>query len=169
MWDWTDGEKDNDLTKSYPFPVPRIRDLSSEFAMPSCVQDLDYIPSDEDSMAAPLMHNNTEVPMIREETVTSQEPMSDDRNTNDLQSSQVAHKPKKQYITYNPKHMTNDERIEISSRSLPRYRYTGPHLRSRRFTDVKSIVAEPPDANQDDVYKARFKLQSRHQSQALQA
>ena len=167
MWDWADGEKDNDLTKSYPFPVPRIRDLSSEFAMPSCVTDLNYPSPDEVSIAAPLMDNDTEVPIMREEVVTSQEPISEDRNANDSELSQVIRKPKKQNITYQPKHMTNNERAKIDSNSLPKH--TAPRVRrSRRFTDVKSIVAEPPDANQNDVYKARFKLQSKDQSQALQ-
>ena len=161
MWDWAYGEKDNDLTKSYPFPVPRIRKLSNKFTMPSSVNYLSV--EDEDFMAASLMHNNTEVPLIHHQSVTSQEPMSDDGNTNDLESS---HQPKKQNGTYYPNHLKNDERV--NSKTLPAYTSLRPHLRFRCFTDVKSIVAEPPDANQDDVYKARIKIQSRDQLQALQ-
>ena len=171
MWDWADGEKDDDLTKSYPFPVPRIRELSSEFAMPSCPHTNSASESnveDEDSTTAPLMHNGSDIPLIRQESVTSQEPMrsnSINHLSSDLESFQVAHKPKKRYTTYHPTNSTSNDK----SNTINVTRHSGAYLRSsRRFTFVKSIVVEPPDANQDDVYKARFKLQSKDQLQALQ-
>ena len=36
LWDWAEGEPDDELTKNYPFPVPRIRDLSSELRTECC-------------------------------------------------------------------------------------------------------------------------------------
>ena len=35
MWDWADGEPD-DLTKNYPFPVPRVRDIPSKLRTECC-------------------------------------------------------------------------------------------------------------------------------------
>ena len=173
MWDWADGEKDDDPTKSYPFPVPRIRDLSSEFAMPSCNPDVNSSPElgvedEEDSNAVPV-HNNSEVPLMDEESMASQKPTrNDDKSENHLfshsDSFQVVHmhKPKKRHTTY---HLTNNDK----NNTLNVPRRSAAYRRSpRHFTYVKSIVADPPDATQDDVYKARFKLQSKDHIQALQ-
>ena len=125
---------------------------------------------DKDSTIAPLMNNESDVPLIHTESVASQEPMrSDDESTghlsSDLELFQVTHKPKKRYTTYHPNHLTSSDK----SNTINVPRRSGAYLRStRRLTFVKSIVAEPPDASQDDVYKARFKLQSKDHLQALQ-
>ena len=48
--------------------------------------------------------------------------------------------------------------------SLPRLTRGITYQRAaRRFTVIKTITAEPPDATQDDVSKARFKLQITNQ------
>lgn len=180
MWDWADGEKDDDLTKSYPFPVPRIRELSSEFAMPSCDSHLNASSAsnaeDEDSTTAPSTNKNSDIPLIHQESVISQEPTrSDDGGTNHLSSSlesfRVTHKPisKKRYTTYHPIANSSTSNDKTNTINVPRH--SGVHPRSfsnaRRVTFVKSIVAEPPDANQDDVYKARHKLQNKDHFQTL--
>ena len=36
LWDWADREQDDDPTKNYPFPVPRIRNISNKFRTPCC-------------------------------------------------------------------------------------------------------------------------------------
>lgn len=175
MWDWADGEPDDDLTKSYPFPVPRIRELSSEFAMPSCDPHMNASSmsseENEDSTTTPLMNNNSDVPLIHQESVISQEPVKDDDNGTDhlssLDSFQMARKPpKKRYTTYHPHNSTRNDKTN----TLNVLRHSEEHLglSRRRITFVKSIVAEPPDANQDDVYKARHKLQSKDYLQTLQ-
>ena len=125
---------------------------------------------DEDSTTAPVMNNKFDVPLIHQESVISQEPMrSDDNGTDhlssDLESFPVTHKPKMRYTTYHPHNSTSNDKTNTIN--VPRYSEGHLGLSRRRITFVKSIVAEPPDANQDDVYKARNKLQSKdyfHQS-----
>ena len=45
-----------------------------------------------------------------------------------------------------------------SHRDLLRRRHTSHVTSCRRYTYAKSIVAEPPSANKDEVAKARYKL-----------
>ena len=46
--DWAEGEPRNDLRKNYPFPVPRICDLPSEFRTECCNLHSHSVPSAEE-------------------------------------------------------------------------------------------------------------------------
>ena len=167
MWDWADGEPDMDLTKSYPFPVPRISNLSSEFAMPSCDSELKSSASkitSKDSSTAPVMDEKSQLPLIQTESSDNQKPVRNRAKTlshssSDSQLFQDVHKPK---ITSNP-HLPSGNN-NSNTLSLPRLTRGITYQRAaRRFTVIKTITAEPPDATQDDVSKARFKLQITNQ------
>ena len=167
MWDWADGEPDMDLTKSYPFPVPRISNLSSEFAMPSCDSGLKSSASKitgKDSSTAPVMDEKSQVPLIQTESSDSQKAVRNRAKTlshssSDSQLFQDVHEPK---ITSNP-HLPSGNN-NSNTLNLPRHtRGITYHRATRRFTVIKTITAEPPDATQDDVSKARFKLQITNQ------
>ena len=161
LWDWADGEPDLDLTKSYPFPVPRICNLSSEFAMPNCDLELKSSSSKtatKDSISACTMDDKVQHPLICTEFSDSQKPTRDrvlSHSSSDPQLFQDACKPK---ITSYP-HLPSG-----SSNTLSLPRHTCGITYRRCATVIKSIVAEPPDANQDDVSKARLKLQMTNQA-----
>ena len=169
MWDWADGEPDMDLTKSYPFPVPRISNLSSEFAMPSCDSELECISSKiamKDSSTAPTMDDISQVSLICTESSDSQKPAKNRAKTlshssSDSELFQDAHKAKVKHTSFHPHHSTE---YNTNAINLPRLtRGITYHRATRRVTVIKTITAEPPDATQDDVSKARFKLQITNQ------
>jgi len=163
LWDWAEGEPDNDLTKSYPFPVPRVRKISNEFTMATCVTDLDSSSSkssDEDTMVVPSIHYESELPLTHNESI---EPMkSTNRNLSHSSSDSdllVVPNPSRRHTTttYHNKSTTVTDKYH----SIPRRFKRRP---TRHFTFVKSIVVEPPNANQEDVSKARYKLQNKAQA-----
>ena len=169
MWDWADGERDMDLTKSYPFPVPRISNLSSEFAMPSCDSELKSSASkitSKDSSTAPVMDEKSQLPLIQTESSDNQKPVRNRAKTlshssSDSQLFQDVHKPR---ITSYP-YVLPSGNNNINTLNLPRLTTGLSYERAtRRFTVIKTITAEPPDATQDDVSKARFKLQNTNQA-----
>lgn len=160
MWDWAEGEPDNDLTKSYPFPVPRIRELSSEFAMATCVPDLDSSSSksaDEETMPVPSIQCESELPLTHNESI---EPMKNTKKglSHSSSDSELLVAPR-QYTTYHNHLTTNKNNNTVGVPRRARKRRSARH-----FTVVKSIVVEPPDANQEDVSKARYKLQNKAQT-----
>ena len=168
MWDWADDKPDVDLTKSYPFPVPRISQLSSEFAMPSCDSELNSSSSQiaiKDSSTAPIIDEKSQFPLIQTESSDSEKPVRSRAKTlshssSDLQLFQEVCKPK---ITSNPHFLSGNN--NSNTLSLPRHTRGITYRRAaRHFTVIKSIVAEPPDANQNDVSKARFKLRVTNQA-----
>ena len=172
MWDWAEQERDNDLTKNYPFPVPRIRGLSDEFTVASYhEQESNSLSSsgaadedtatvqDESITAAPSIHHESDPPNW---SVVSQKQIDNERTINHASSDpQLVHKPNNQQRTSFSHNKYN--RKYVHTVGVPRAaRRVKAHRRStRRFADVKSLVVEPPDANQDDVCKARFKLQNK--------
>ena len=160
MLDWAEGEPDNDLTKSYPFPVPRIRMLPREFVVASCGgPDLSSSSaSSADENTTTVQSHEPEIPVIitTDESVKSNT-ISMSHFSSDSQLFQFPTKPKRRYTTYSnrvvgnkPGHIT---RVPRPTRS-----------NQRHFTFVKSVTAQPPDATQDDVSKARIKLQNRSQT-----
>ena len=170
MWDWADGEPDIDLTKSYPFPVPRICNLSSEFAMPSCDSELECISSKvamKDSSTAPTIDDTSQVSLICSESSDSQKPTKNQAKTlshpsSDSQLFRDAHKTKVKHTTFHPHHSAE---YNTNTMNLPRHtRGITYHRATRRVTVIKTIAAEPPDATQDDVSKARLKLQISNQA-----
>ena len=167
MWDWADNEQDIDLTKSYPFPVPRIRNLSSEYAMLSCDPYIDSSSSsvtDEDSNTAPMIHKDSQMPLVHKRSLASQKSGRNDGNINhsssDSELLQGVPKSKKHHSSYHPGDSASNINDYSNSLSIPR-RSVGHRRSARRFTVIKCIAVEPPDANQDDVSKARSKLQSK--------
>lgn len=153
MWDWAEGDQDDDLTENYPFPVPHIRELSSEYTIPGCDSDLNSSSSsltDEDSAAVP--------------STKSQEPVisynkSLNRSLSDSNLFQVTHRSNEQHKSY----MTSG-----NSHTINVFSHGGAQQRStRRQTVAKCVVVEPSDASQGDVLKARFKLQSKKQALQL--
>ena len=164
MWDWADGEPDMDLTKSYPFPVPRICNLSSEFAMPSCDSEMMSSSSKiatKDSTTACMMDDKSQVPLICTESSDSQKPERNrvlSHSSSDPELFQDTSKPKITSYPHLPSGSSNTLNLPRHTRGITYRRGT------RHLTVVKTVVAEPPDATQDDVSKARFKLQITNQA-----
>ena len=158
LWDWADGEPDMDLTKSYPFPVPRICNLSSEFTMPSC--DSELTSSSSKITAKDMMDDKSQVPLILSESSDSQKPARNHVLSHSSSDSQLIQDDKPNITSY--PHLPSGNSNTLS---LPRHTRGITYRRgTRHFSVVKTIVAEPPDAKQDDVSKARFRLRITNQA-----
>lgn len=156
------------MTKNYPFPVPRIRELSSKFTVASCDEESTPSPTvlDENAVAASPDENKTSIPSIQIiESAANQEPVvnndeSLNHSSNDSELMVVVHNPSRQRTTFNVHSRNNDNKNYDHKIYVPRHDKT-----HRRFTEhyahVKSIVVKPPDATQEDVSKARFKLRGK--------
>ena len=129
--------------------------LPSEFEMASCDgPDLSFSTSnsaDEDATAVPStsVHHKPELP---ESVKNSKKSLH--HSSSDSQLFQFSNKPNRRYSTYSDRLMMSKKNGQIR---VPR-RSRNIH---RHFTDIKSIAVQPPDATQDDVSKARIKLQSK--------
>lgn len=154
------------MTKSYPFPVPRVRELSGELEIVGCVgPDLSSASSSsaEEDTTVPPVHNQPEIPLII--TSDHEESMKhNDKNMSDSPSSnsklfQFTNKPSRRYTTCSNRMVGNKHghAIRVTRRTRNNQRLT------RRFSMVKNIVVQPSDATQDDVSKARMKLQRKPQ------
>lgn len=170
MWDWAEGESDNDLTKNYPFPVPRIRDLPNEFRSNCCDLHSYSLPPDKErsqettvDTEGTLSNNLVPIPYCTctvigaddssytisdEDTEDEQKSLGDYPHDSNLQPLRHV-KPARHSNIHSIAHSYNPRR---SHRTL-RYR----SLRRHR-SYAKSIVEEPPDASQQDVAKARLKF-----------
>lgn len=166
LWDWADKESEDDLTKNYPFPIPRIRELSSELTAPCCSLHSNLVaPTKERSQSTsnnerPSSYDPTSLP-----TVTV---IADD--SNNISSDEDAEGQQKNLV-----HYFSDSQMQplgyVKSirrgnvqhgvrRSTTRRHHGTSRLRARRYltSSVKSIVAGPPDASQEDVAKAKRKF-----------
>jgi len=158
--DWTEGESDNDLTKNYPFPVPRIRD---EFRNLMCTCDShqttavsvpkkkDEVENYEDSRNTVISNNSvadhnsyTGDVLVRAYT-DSRVPSP----TNILPVPAIQRRVKSQR-DYN--HHNNPIKCAYCELNLSH---------TRRFTDTKSTAKEPRTASYKDVARARSKIQSK--------
>ena len=170
--DWAEKEPDNDLTKNYPFPVPRIRDLPSEFRTDCCNLHSHSVPSAEE-MSQYAAATNTEDAVSHDHDVVSLAVINTTDSSSHTSSDDEEAESKKRRLA----HFSSDSKLQTAhhtklthhgnvSQSLhipsPRkYRRTS---RSRRLGSiVKSIVQKPPDASEQEVARARaqFKLFSK--------
>ena len=159
LWDWAEREQDDDPTRNYPFPVPRIRDFSHEFRAPrykihSCsTQSTKKKKSRKGFAATSGMINNP--PLLPNFNSNDSDNTSSDENTG-------------------LRHYFSDSALKRQSGHMkqPRYRNTcyiirsqRRHYGSSRFRSLKSntsfaksVVEQPPDASQQEVAKAKLKL-----------
>ena len=166
--DWADKEPDNDLTKNYPFPVPRIRDLSSEFRTECCNLHSHSVPSAEE-MSQNAAAANTEdavlldaVPLQNFAEINATGSSSSHTSSNDEEA-----KSRRRRLS----HISSDSKLVTLRRTKPAHHkdfshslnipseyHCTSHSRFLYGSVVKSIVEEPPDASKEEVDKARQKF-----------
>ena len=166
LWDWAEEQEEDDLTKNYPFPVPRIRDLSGELRIECCKwhSHLASMPKNKSRKVTAVAN-----PAPLQSLTTASDDgdyTSSDENTRKEQKS-VAHYSSDSKLQP-PGHVQppRHEHIHYSVRNPRRYRGTTRFSSRRHRSFVKSIVKEPPDASQQEVAKAKRKLL--HKSQHLE-
>ena len=157
LLDWVEGEPDNDLRKNYPFPVPRIRNLPSEFRTECCSLHSHSVPSAEEmsqyaatNTEDAVSHDAVPLPSFAATNVTDS---SSHTNSNE------GAKSKKRKLA----HFSSDSKLQTSHHTKPTHHenlsqslnisreyYHTSQSRSKLLygSVVKSIVQEPPDASE---------------------
>lgn len=165
MWDWAEGEPDNDLTKNYPFPVPHIRELPSEYRTECCSLHSCSVPANEESLQESSANIEDTDSLQCTVIITNNDGNSQTTCDEDMESGQKNH--------------VNDAELQPAGYVKPichkniRYSVHGSRcygisqFRSLRHVHnssyAKSIVEEPPDATEEEVTKAQLKLFSQTQ------
>ena len=148
LWDWAEGEPEDDLTKNYPFPVPRIRDLSS-------VLRTELHPEPKSNDPAPLPNVTIESDADSDYTSSDTRKGGQKKFIRRSSDSKLLKPARHDHVYYSLN--CNSRRYRGVSRRYSSYRY-------KSF--VKSIVEEPPDASQLEIAHAREKLF--HKSQHIE-
>ena len=164
LWDWAEGEPEDDLTKNYPFPVPRIRDLSGELRTECCKLH---------SYSAPLTKKKSRKATPTIESAKSYDPAPlpnatiESDGSDYTSSDENTRKGRKKLFHFSsdskvlpPGHVKppRHDHVRYSVRNPRRFRGTSRFISRRHKSFVKSIVEEPPDASQQEIAKAKLKL-----------
>ena len=159
LLDWAEGEPDNDLTKNYPFPVPRIRDLSSEFSTDLCSVNSHSVPSTEESSQNAantkdaVSHDPIPLPNVVEMINSSSHTSSDEEEPEIRQKTLVHYSSDSKIL---PHHIKAAHHGTVStSLNTHSWRHRRAQLHGHCGSLIKSIVQEPPDATEQDVARAQ--------------
>ncbi|XP_065902091.1 mucolipin-3-like isoform X2 [Dysidea avara] len=126
--DWAEGEPDDDPTHSYPFPVPPIRQPIDNSSSSSSSSSTDSNSDYEDEIQNTSTYSNLS-PCV----------------------------PNNIYLSLDPQ--TSNMNAGQGYQGLLRKRSGSRAASTRaRYSTIKSIIAEPPCANKEEIAKARFKL-----------
>ena len=162
LLDWAEAEPDDDLTKNYPFPVPRIRDLPDEFRTECCsLHSCRTSPTKEKSQNSANTEGTISCNPATQPLITVEGPADDSSHTSSDEFTEgrrgIVHYPKRNGHVKPPHH--SNARSSFHTYAPRRY-HGSARFRSlrQRKTSAKSIVEEPPDASAEDIAKARHKL-----------
>jgi len=156
--DWAEEEPDNDLTKNYPFPIPRIREIPDEFD--SFINDDESnqtkampIPTDENNIV-PQSHE-----VINPYVVTSNGSANVNKNFSQTLSPFTSDSL--------PANLPIQDRVFEPTQRRVHSQKESPHIhtkckhcgsglaQSKSYTDIKSTVRKPSNASESDVARAR--------------
>ncbi|XP_065902044.1 mucolipin-3-like isoform X2 [Dysidea avara] len=175
--DWAEGEPDDDPTKNYPFPIPRIRKPVPVTPVldPVCIN-----ASGDSSLVSsvvieehPIANNNACVPVVHITDSTS-EPVNDNVAT----GRGLVHYPSDSNLLAQPQSQEvrrlRSESFSPSAAVDPAVHTTHGHHHHHNFAYTsggthlmvhhpRAQVAEPPVANSKEVAKARLKLRASNQ------
>ena len=169
LLDWVEDEPDNDLTKNYPFPVPRIRDLPSEFSTDHFSPNSHSVPSTKEtsknSANTEDAVSNDAIPLpnvVNSISHTS----SDEEEAESRQNTLVHYSSDSKLHSCHTKPAYNHRTVSTSfyTRSPRRHhRRARSRLHEHHGSFIKSIAQEPPDASEQDVARAQAKLFNKSQ------
>ena len=165
--DWAEGEPDDDPTKNYPFPIPRVRKPAPVTTVldPVCINN-----SGDSSLMSSVkienpVENNLHVPIVHITESTS-EPVNNSPVTgghglarfpsdSNLLAQPQAHEGRFQrslsFVSSHERHQGHHHNVAYTS--------SGTHLMvCQPHMGVKAQVAEPPSATSKEVATARSKL-----------
>ena len=169
LWDWAECI-DDDVTKNYPFPAPRVRDLPSEFITECCELHSHSAPSTnkESSKAASNIkdassHNPASLSHF---TVTPDDGdyASSDESTKGGPKNLVCYSSDSNLQP--PRHVKppHHDHTHYSFRNSKRYRGTYRFRSRKHKNSTRCTAGAPPDASQQDIAKAKHKLFHKGQS-----
>lgn len=163
LWDWAEEQEEDDLTKNYPFPVPRIRDLSGEVRTECCRLHSHMTPliKKKSRKVAPVT-NPASLPSV---TIASDDGdyTSSDENSRKGRKILVHHSSDSKLQPPGHVKPPRHDHMRYSVRSPRRYHRMSRFTSHRHNSFVKSIVEEPPDASQQEITKAKLKLSRKGQ------
>jgi len=156
--DWAEGEPDDDPTKNYPFPVPRIREVPDELCNST---DAD------DPNPAIVVSNTTDQSSNVSEILDDANPdVIISNGSNKAQKNSSGHTLSPHYSGSLPAHLSNKvhvsqltQRRAYSQIKHPTNRTT---YRSRHYFDIKSTARKPSNASEKEIARARSIIQHRN-------
>ena len=163
LWDWAEEEQDDDLTKNYPFPIPRIRDLSGEFRTECCKLHSHSAPptKKKSRKAAATVGGAISYPApLPSFTIASDDGdyTSSDENTRKGRKNLIHHSSDSKLQPPGHVKPPRHDYVRYSVRNPRRHHGTSRFSSRRQKSYVKSIVEEPPNASQQEIAKAKLKL-----------
>ena len=172
LLDWAEGEPDNDLTKNYPFPVPRIRDLPSKFSIDFCSLNSHPVSSTEETSQNAAVNtkdavSHEAIPLKNVVTTVdnSSHTSSDEEEAEIRQKTLVHYSSDSKILTHHikPAHRRTVS-TSLNTHSTRKYhRRARSRLHKHLGSFIKSITQEPPDASEQDVARAQAKLFNKSQ------
>ena len=168
LLDWAEDEPDNDLTKNYPFPVPRIRDLPSEFSTDYFSLNSHSVPSTKEtsknSTNTKDVVSNDAIPLPNAANSISHT-SSDEEEAESRQKTLVHYSSDSKLHSCHtkPAHHRAVSTSFYTHSSRRHHRSARSRLHEHRGSFIKSIVQEPPDASEQDVARAQAKLFNKSQ------
>jgi len=156
--DWAEEEPDNDLTKNYPFPIPRIREISDEFDS--------FINDDESNQtkAMPISTDENNI-VLHSHEVTDPDAVISNGSANVNKNFSQTLSP---FTTGSlPANLPFPDRAFEPTQRHIHSQKGSPHIRTKckhcgsglaqpkSYIDIKSTVRRPSNAKERDVARAR--------------
>jgi len=169
LQDWAEGEPDDDPTKNYPFPIPRVR---KPVPVTTVLDPVRINNSGDSSLMSSVridnpVENNIHIPTVHITESTS-EPVNNSPITirhgfarspsdSNLLAQPQPHEDRFQH-SFGPSSVPTHERHYQQHHNIA-YTSSGTHLMvCQPHMGVKAQVAEPPNATSKEVASARSKL-----------
>ena len=169
LLDWAEGEPDDDPTKNYPFPIPRVRKPVPVTAVldPVCINKSGGASLMSSIKVENPVENNVHIPIVHITESTS-EPVD---NSPVTVGHSLARSPSDSNLLAQPQPHEDLFQRSFGPSSVPTherhyqqhhniaYTSSGTHLMvCQPHIGVKAQVAEPPSATSKEVASARSKL-----------
>ncbi|XP_065903014.1 mucolipin-3-like [Dysidea avara] len=166
--DWAEGEPDDDLTKNYPFPVPRIREILNEFDSFKHGDE-----SDRNIVTPSPTDQNSIVSQNNEDTNSNVIVLNGSANVNKNCSSHTLSPFSSVSLPANVPFQARvfqptQRRVHSQRDHHTKCKYCGLRLaQSKSNSNIKSTVRKPFNASQRDVARARSIIRNSMLSEEL--